>query len=182
MERVANLYTAQELEELLGKKYFYRQGIYRLAEDGKINSYQVGGVLYFSSDELVLAALNKLVERIRYRYSWLSKFPLRIKNSEENKELIVYGFSDGREITADTESETEEDLLNKIEDLREEVTRMPDVPVNPPHEPGPPPPPHGHHGPPPPPPHHGPPPHHVEMMEALRRIEDRLARIEEKVG
>lgn len=181
MEKVANLHTAQELEELLGKKYFYRQSIYRMAEEGKINSYQVGGVLYFSSQGVVLAVLNRLVERIRYRYPWLGRFPLRVKNNE-NKELIVYGFPDGREITADTESETEEDLLNKIEGLREEVTKMPDVPVNPPHEPGPPPPPHSHHGPPPPPPHHGPPPHHREIMDVLRRIEDRLARLEEKVG
>lgn len=180
MEKVADLYTAQEVEELLGKKYFYRQGIYRLAEDGKINSYQVDGVLYFSRDELILAALNKLVERIRYRYPWLHRFPLKVKTSE-NKELMVYGFPDGREITADTESETEEDLLNKIESLREEVTKIPDLPVNPSQEPGPPPPPHEHHGP-PPPPHHGPPPHHREIMDALRRIEDRLARLEEKVG
>ncbi|MDP2671782.1 MAG: helix-turn-helix domain-containing protein [bacterium] len=181
MEKVANLYTAQELEELLGKKYFYRQGIYRLAEDGKINSYQVSGVLYFSRAELTLAALNKLVERIRYRYPWVTRFPLKVRDTD-SKEIIVYGFPDGREIAADTESETEEDLLNKLEILREEVTRMADIPVNPPHEPGPLPPPQGHHGPPPPPPHHGPPPHHLEMMEALRRIEDKLSRIEEKIG
>lgn len=181
MEKVTNLYTAQELEELLGRKYFYRQGIYRLSEDGKIKSYQVNGVLYLSHDELIIAVLNKLAERISYRYPWLIRFRLRIKNTE-NKELVIYGFPDGREITANAESETEEDVLSKIESIREEVTKMPDVPVHPEHEGHEHPHPHEHHGPPPPPPHHGPPPHHLEMMEALRRIEDRLARIEEKVG
>src|SRR3990172_6909079 len=110
MEKTSSLYTAQELEELLGKKYFYRQSIYRMAEEGKISSYQINDVLYFSSQQTVLAALNKLVERIRYRYPWLNRLQLRVRSSEENKELVVYGFPDGREITADTQSETEEDL------------------------------------------------------------------------
>ena len=172
MKKVANLYTAQELEELLGRKYFYRQGIYRLAEDGKISSFQVSGVLYFSSQEVATAILERLANRIRNRYPWI-RFPLRVKFDEnQGKVITVYGFPNGKKIITDTVKETEEDLLNKIEILRGEVTKMPDIPVYPQDE----------QGPPPPPPHHGPPPHHREIIDALRRIEDRLARIEEKIS
>ena len=185
MVKPSNLYTAQELEEHLGKKYFYRQGAYRLAEDGKISSYQVEGVLYFSSQEVVLAILNRLAQRIRNRFPWITIRNLRVKfDEEEGKKITVYGFPGGRKIVADAENETEEDLLNKVEKIGKGVTQMPeDIPVGPEHEPhGP----EGHHGPHGHGPHrHGPPPpplHHEEMMGALRRIEDRLARIEEKVG
>jgi hypothetical protein len=176
MDTSATLYTAQELEERLGRKYFYRQSIYRMAEDRKISSYRVGTVTYFSTQEVVLAVLERLAQRIRNRYHWLNTANLRIRYDETKEKVItIYGFRNDAKITVDTQTEAEEDLLNKI---GKGVTHMPeDIPVGPPHQP--PPPPHGHgphrHGPPPP-------PHHVEMMEALRRIEDRLARIEEKVG
>lgn len=178
MEKVAILYSAQELEELLGRKYFYRQSIYRLAEEGKISSYQIQGILYFSSQEVVLAVLNRLAARIRNRYPWLSN-SLRIKFDEQQGRLItIYGFKDGIRITANTEQDSEEDLLNKIE-KRREVIKMPDIPVGPSHEP------HRPYDEPPPPPHHGhghPPPPHKEIMEVLRRIEERLERIEERLG
>ncbi len=178
MEDLTNLFTAQELEELLGKKYFYRQSIYRLAEEGKISAFQVNGVMYFSSEQVTMAILKRLAERIRNRYPQVSS-RLRVKFDEnQGKVITIYGFTDGRGITASTEQDSEEDLLNKLEEIREEVIKMPDIPVRPPQEPfGEPPP--------PPPPHHGhkpPPPHHHEIMEALRRIEERLARIEENLG
>jgi len=171
-----SLFTAQELEELLGETYFYRQGIYRLAEDGKISPYQVNGKLYFSNQEVVLSALNRLANRIRLRFSRLAPY-LRINFDEnKNKTIIVYGFPDKSTVIANTESETEEELLRKIEDKGREVKNMLDVPVGPHHDVPPPPPPHH-------PPHHGhdiPP--HEELLEVLRRIEDRLIRIEEKLG
>lgn len=178
MEKIATLYTAQELEVLLGRRYFYRQSIYRLAEEGRISSYQVQGTLYFSSQEVTLAVLNRLAARIRNRYPWLSS-SLRIKFDEQQGQLItIYGFKDGTKITTNTQQDSEEDLLNKIE-KRKEVIRMPDIPVGPPHGP------HGPFDEPPPPPHHGhgplPPPHR-EIMEALRRIEERLVKIEERLG
>lgn len=172
-----NLFTAQDLEKLLGGTYFYRQRIYRMAEDGKISSYQVGGKFYFSKEEVVLASLNRLANRIRLRLSRLAPF-LRISFDENKDKLIrVYGFLDESVVAADTNSETEEELLRKIENKGREVKNMPDIPVGP-----------GHHGAPPPhhPPHH--PPHghdippHEEILEALRRIEDRLVSIEEKLG
>lgn len=174
-----SLFTAQDLEKLLGKTYFYRQRIYRMAEDGKIPSYDVGGKFYFSKEEVVLAALNRLANRIRLRFSKLASF-LRISFDEnKNKVISVYGFLDKTIVTADTENETEEELLRKVENKGREVKNMPDVPVGP-----------GHHDAPPPPPHHPPhhPPHghdippHEEILETLRRIEDRLTRIEERLG
>src|SRR3989344_6576294 len=175
-----SLFTAQELEELLGKTYFYRQRIYRMAEDGKTSSYQVGGKFYFSKEELITASLNRLAARIRLRFSSLAPI-LRISFDENKDKLItVYGFPDKSVITANTESETEEELLRKVESKGREVKNMPDIPVGPGH--------HDHN--PPPPPHHPPhhPPHghdnppHEEILEVLRRIEDRLVRIEEKLG
>lgn len=178
MKNAASLYSAQELEELLGKRYFYRQGIYRLAEEGKISSYQVEGIMYFSSQDVALAALKRLATRIRNRYPHI-RGSLRVRfDEQQGKAITIYGFFDGTKIIANTEEETEEDLLNKIE-KRREVIKMPDIPVEPPHGP------HGPHDEPPPHPHHGhrpPPPHHMEIMEALRRIEERLGRIEERLG
>lgn len=174
------LFTAQELEENLGRSYFYRQSIYRMAEEGKVSSYQVNGKLFFSSQEIISAALNRLANRIRLRLSRLAPF-LRIGFDEnKNRQINVYGFLDKSVVTANTQNETEEELLRKIEDKRKEVIRMLDVPVGPRH----------HDGSPPPPPHHPEhrPPHgrdippHEEILEALRRIEDRLGRIEEKLG
>lgn len=177
MENLTNLLTAQELEDLLGKKYFYRQSIYRLAEEGKIAAFQVSGVMYFSSEEVIIAVLRRLAERIRNRYPRLSHL-LRLKFDEnQGKEITVYGFFNGQKVTANTEQDSEEDLLSKIEKVGREVRIMPvDIPVRPPHEP---------YDQPPPPPHHGhkpQPPHHIEIMEALRRIEERLARMEERLG
>lgn len=177
MEKISALFTAQELEELLGKKYFYRQGIYRLAEEGKISAFQVSGIMYFSSDEVVMAVLKRLAERIRRRYPRISS-NLRVKFDERGGKVItIYGFADDRKIEVSTEQDSEEDLLNKLEKVREEVIKMPDIPVRPPHEP------YDEPPPPPPPPHgHRPPPHHEEIIQAFRRIEERLARIEEKLG
>lgn len=170
-----SLFTAQELEDLLGKTYFYRQRIYRMAEDGQISSYQVGGKFYFAKDELTLAALNRLANRVRLRFSRLAPY-LRISFDEiKAKEIRVYGFLDKSLIIANTESETEEELLRKIEDKGREVKNMPDVPVGPHHDHNPPPPPHH-------PPHGHDIPPHEEILEALRRIEDRLVRIEERLG
>lgn len=175
-----SLYTAQELENILGKTYFYRQRIYRMAEDGKVSPYQVNGKLYFSSEELIKASLNRLANRIRLRFSKLASF-LRINFDEtKSKKITVYGFPDKSVVIADTENETEEELLQKVENKRREVKSMADIPVDP-HD-------HGHNSPPPPhhPPHH---PHHEdeippheEILDVLRRIEDRLDRLEEKLG
>lgn len=167
------LFTAQELENILGKTYFYRQGLYRMAEDGKISSYFVDGKLYLSSEEVIEFVLKRLTNRIRLRSSRLASF-LRVKFDEaEGKIITVYGFPDGSIVTVDTENETEEQLLRKIEDKRKEVKNMPDMPVGPQHDVPPPPP---HH-----PPHHDDIPPHEEILDVLRRIEDRLGRIEESL-
>jgi hypothetical protein len=176
------LFTAQELEKILGKGYFYRQAIYRLAEEDAVFTYKVNGVMYFSSQEVWKVLLQKLAEKIHRRFPELHRFFLRVNFSEADKKISVYGFNKNIKITINTEKETEENLLNKIEAIREEVNKMPDLPVNPPSDrPAPPPPPkhpsHPHH------PHHkGPEKHHQEIMEVLRRIEDRLARIEDKLN
>lgn len=177
MLRQIKLFTAQELEKLLGIKYFYRQGIYRMAESEKVNSYNIGKTLYFSKDEVINAALVRLVKRVERRHPWIPHDTLGLRYDEkQEKRIVIYGFSRGEEIVANTDEETEGDLIRKIEEIRKEVTQMPDVPVKPhprPHD--------KHHS----PHHHGPhhrPPHHEEILETLREIEDRLRKIEEKIG
>lgn len=178
---VIRLFTAQDLEELLGRKYFYRQSIYRMAEDGLIASYEVDTVYFFSADEVVTKALERLGQRIRRRFPWLDTRSLRVKyDVETGKEIVIYGFADGRILAANTEEETEEVLLQKVESIRKGVNTMPDMPIEPggPHGPPPPPPPgHDPHG-------HGPGPeeHHREILDILRRVEERLERIERKLG
>jgi len=174
---VLRLLTALEIEELLGRKYFYRQGIYRMAQEGLISSFEVSGVYYFSPEEVTTKALQRLAHRISYRFPWLTTSSLRVKYDEEiGKEITVYGFRDGSAVRANTEEETEEDLLDKVGDFGKEVRIMPDIPVMPPEPHGPPPPPPGHHG-----PGHGPHEHHHEIMDMLRRIEERLQRLEERL-
>jgi|GEM_PF-4629844 len=180
-----DLKTAQELEQLLGTKYFYRQSIYRLAQDGQISSYEVNGVDYFSAEEVILKALQRLTRRLQTRFPWLDTRNLRVKNAHPGrKEITIYGFPGGFKISANTDLENEEDLLQKIENARKEVIGMPDLPVgmpddgphNPPPPPPPPPPAPGFH----PEPPRGPEEHHREVMDVLRRIEDLLRRLVEK--
>ncbi len=174
---VVRLLTALEIEELLGRKYFYRQGIYRMAQEGLISSFEVSGVYYFSPEEVTVQALKRLARRLRDRFGWLDTRSLRVKHDEEaGKEILIYGFGDGSEIRANTQEETEEELLGKVESFRKEVKHMPDLPVAGPEPHGPPPPPHhGPHGP-------GPEEHHREILDLLRRLDERLRRIEERLG
>ena len=173
MSKPKQLFTAQKLEKILGEKYFYRQSLYRLAENNETSLYKVNNINYYSKKEVINSALKKLAESIARRHPWIPANTLWIKYNKQMKKIIIYGFSKNETIEANTNKETENDLLNKIENIREEVKYMPDVPVKPHHD-----------VPPPPPPHHGPhpkPPHHEEIIEVLRRIEDRLRRIEEKL-
>ena len=47
MSKIRPLFTAQELEKILGEKYFYRQSLYRLAESNDINFYLVNTLTIF---------------------------------------------------------------------------------------------------------------------------------------
>lgn len=178
------LYTAQRLEELLGKKFFYRQSFYRLGEEGFVKSFNVDGTSYFSSEEIVDVVMQRLLRRLRNRFPWLQNKGIRIKFDfgQTGNRISLYGGHKGFKLEVDTSKETEEEFLRKVEKAREEVIKMQDFPLDqppsPPHGAPPPPPPGppGPHHPPPPPP-----PHHEAIMEALRRIEDTLKRIEDKL-
>lgn len=163
------LYTAQQLEELLGKKYFYRQSFYRLTEEGLIDSFNIDGTLYFSSEEVIIVMLQRLSRRLRSRFPWLQNRGVRIKFDQSNRKISLYN-QQGFKLEANTDIETEEDFLRKVGLARGEVNKMQDFPIDQPPPPGP-----GPHHPPPP-------PHHEVIMEALRRIEEALARIEAKLG
>ena len=176
------LLTAQEIENLLGKKYFYRQNIYRMADDNIIPTFNVGGTLYFSPEDVKKAAFTKLARRIRARFPHLRyKGQVISFDEQKDKKIRVHSTRSRFEVIADPEIETEENLLKKLDE--KEVKNMTNFPVDPEGPEGPPPPPphHGHgphhpHG-----PHHGFPPPHEEILEVLRRIEETLARIETKL-
>lgn len=125
--------------------------------------------------------LQRLSRRLRSRFPWLENRGISIKFDQIDRRISLYNRK-GFKLEANTSQETEEDFLGKTEKIREEVIKMQDFPIDqpppPPHGAPPPPPGPGPYHPPPPPP----PPHHVEMMEALRRIEGALRRIEDKLG
>ena len=177
-----DLYTAQEIESELGKAYFYRQRIYRMSQGG-LPSFSIKEVLYFNLPDVVAIALRNLEERIKSRFPQVNTATLRASYDFQDKKLIrVEGLPGGRIVTADTEVETEEDLLEKVELIGMEVISMP-AKHDPHHDP--------HHPPAPKPLYesrpgeheHEPEPkrHHREVMEILRRIEEMLRRIEEKL-
>lgn len=171
---MSDLLTAQEIERELGKAYFYRQRMYRMVDSGELPSYTVKGTLYFNRTDVISLLLNQLEKRIESRFSHMDTSMLRA--SYDQKQVKVEGFLEGRSAYVDTEVETEVELLEKIENIGKEVITMAAKPEL--HKPAPPP--HGHH--PHPHPHHEPEPkrHHRDVMDALRRIEDRLTKIEEK--
>jgi hypothetical protein len=170
-----DLFTAQELEQDLGKTYFYRQRIYRMAEGGELPSFSAKGVFYFNKSDVIAVVLKRLEERIVSRFPSMNSALLKARYDFKNKKLIeVEGFPGGRDAFVDTETETEEDLLEKIERIGREMIYMQPEPKPEPHRehPG------GHHPPPHEPEHVR---HHRDVMDVLHRIEETLRGIEERL-
>lgn len=168
------LLTAQQVENEFGRGYFYRQHIYRLADENVIESYHIGSKLYFSIDEIVDISISRLKKKLARRFP--RRFLRGMRTSFyplEKNEIKLYKTKPELSVSVDTRTDSEETLLTKLEQVRKEVKIMPDRPIHDHDEHK-----HDHSR-----PHHshGPMKHHHEMMKRLERIEDLLERIEEKV-
>lgn len=117
-----DLLTPAEAEEEFGKKYFYRQRIYRLGESGKIKEFSFRGQVCFLGAQILKAVLKDVELRIAARFPDLNVSTLRIfYDTARGKKIVVDGIMGGG-VTTDTENETEEDLLNKIASVLEWVS------------------------------------------------------------
>ncbi|MBU4017465.1 hypothetical protein KKF69_08400 [Patescibacteria group bacterium] len=117
-----HLYTASEAEELFGKKYFYRQRIYRLAANKKIIAFNRKENTVYLGTHIVQAFLKELELRIQYKFPEIDINSIRVfYDTVKGKRIVIDGLL-GRSISANTDEETEEDLLKKIASIIEWIS------------------------------------------------------------
>jgi hypothetical protein len=118
---IYRLYSATEIEELLGKSYFYRQRIYRLANNRKLIQFNRHNTVVFMGSHVIQAFLKELELRIQDKFPEIDTASLRIfYDTTKGKRIVVDGLF-GRGIAIDTDEENEEDLLKKIRVILEWV-------------------------------------------------------------
>lgn len=118
---IYKLYTASEIEDLLGKKYFYRQRVYRLASARKLVEFNRGEIAIYMGSHVISSFLKELELRIQDKFPEIDFSDLRIfYDTATNKRIVVDGLF-GRGVSVDTDKENEEDLLKKIEVIVEWV-------------------------------------------------------------
>ncbi len=114
MNHPHHLFTALEIEEVFGKKYFYRQKVYRYAESGKLHRFQLKGKTCFMGSHVLKIFLKDLETKIEKKFPEIDLQKLRIFYDTINgKRIVIDGILD-RHIAANTDDETEEDLLLKL--------------------------------------------------------------------
>ena len=114
MSNTFKLLTPIEAEELLGKKYFYRQKIYRLAEKGKMPSFKLRGQTCYLGSHIVSAMIKDLELHIASKFPEIDTQSLRIfYDTVRGKRIVIDGLF-GKGINVNTEEETEEDAISKI--------------------------------------------------------------------
>ncbi|HSW89184.1 MAG TPA: hypothetical protein VLG12_08525 [Candidatus Saccharimonadales bacterium] len=120
-----HLFTALEIEEEFGKKYFYRQRIYRLADAKKIHVFQLRGKTCYLGTHVLQAFVKDLELKIAQQFPELSIDTLQIfYDLSKGKKMVVDGLF-GRGISVNTDEETEEDLLKKINGILEWIGNSP---------------------------------------------------------
>lgn len=118
-QNVHHLMTPIEAENELGAKYFYRQRIYRMAEAGKITTFKLRGQACFLGSHIIKAFLDELEAKIKIKLPTPHSTSLRIFYDVVKGNRIVVDGLFGRGVSVDTITETEEDLLLKIEHIME---------------------------------------------------------------
>jgi len=126
-----HLYTAGEIENFLGKKYFYRQRVYRLSKVRKLVEFNRGELSVYMGSHVVSAFLKELELRIQDRFPEINISKLRIFYDVTNEKRIVVDGLFGHGISVDTDKENEDDLLNKIENIIEWIGNDPKIEVEP---------------------------------------------------
>ena len=118
---IHRLYTASEIEELLGKNYFYRQRIYRLASNRKLVEFNRNNTAVYMASHVIQAFLKDLELRIQDKFPEIDITSLRIfYDTATGKRIVIDGLF-GRHIAVNTDEENEEDLLKKIAGILEWV-------------------------------------------------------------
>lgn len=111
---IYHLYTATEIEELLGKSYFYRQRIYRLATTRKLVEFSRNEISVYMGTHVIQAFLKDLELKIQDKFPELDTTSLRIfYDTTKGKRIVVDGLF-GKGLSVNTDEENEEDLLKKI--------------------------------------------------------------------
>lgn len=114
MNNTFKLLTPIEAEDLLGKKYFYRQKIYRLAEKGKMPSFKLRGQTCYLGTHIISAMIKDLELRIATKFPEIDTQSIRIfYDTVRGKRIVIDGLF-GKGLTINTEEETEEDAIAKI--------------------------------------------------------------------
>lgn len=120
-DKIYSLYSASEIEELLGKSYFYRQRIYRLASSRKLVEFNRNDIAVYMGSHVIQAFLKELELRIQDKFPEIDITTLRIfYDTATGKRIVVDGLF-GRGIAVKTDEENEEDLLKKIASILEWV-------------------------------------------------------------
>lgn len=114
MRNTFKLLTPIEAEELFGKKYFYRQKIYRLAEKGKMPAFKLRGQTCYLGSHIVSAMLKDLELHIASKFPEIDTQSLRIFYDTAREKRIVIDGLFGKGLTVNTDEETEEDTIAKI--------------------------------------------------------------------
>lgn len=114
MSSTFKLLTPIEAEDLLGKKYFYRQKIYRLAEKGKMPSFKLRGQVCYLGSHIVGAMIKDLELHIANKFPEIDTNSLRIFYDTAREKRIVIDGLFGKGLTINTEEESEEDVISKI--------------------------------------------------------------------
>lgn len=118
VDNVFRLMTAVEAEDELGGKYFYRQRTYRFQKAKKLKAFDFRGQQCFLPHMLIGAYIDDLRAKI------LSKAPefndANIFYDEETRRMVIDGIF-GRYVAVQTDNENEEDLVNKLLNIREWV-------------------------------------------------------------
>lgn len=126
-----HLYTAPEAEEIFGKKYFYRQRIYRLVSSRKLSSFTREGNSVFLGSHIIQAFLKDLELRIQDKFPEINIESIRVFYDNVNGKRIIVDGLFGKSLSVDTEKETEEDLLSKMKSIIEWISSDVDVDLEP---------------------------------------------------
>lgn len=120
-----HLFTALEAEEIFGRKYFYRQRIYRFAETKKFLTFELRGKTCYLGNHILQAFVKDLETKIAKQFPELDMNSLQIfYDLAHGKRMVVDGLF-GRGLSVNTDEETEEDLLKKISNILEWIGNTP---------------------------------------------------------
>ena len=113
------LLSPMEIEDRLGKGYFYRMRVFRWEKDGWLLPLERGGRKYYLAKEIINAADKSLRDKLERLLSPNFHVGRIVFNYDDGKELNVQVFDtkNSFDFEADTDSEGEVELVGKI--LRE---------------------------------------------------------------